>query len=250
MGALLARLKVEIVVASAADARAAHAGGAARLELVTGLDLGGLTPSAGLIHAVMEATPLPVMAMLRPRQSGMVYDADDIDTMRRDARYLAQVGCPGAVFGVLTPQRDIDRDAMARVMEAAPDLEWVCHRAFDIVRNPAQALEDLISLGVRRVLTSGGRASWLDGTEQLRSLVAQAQGRIEVMVCGGVRAENIAQISGLTGSTLAHLAPLAPGIDPGIPETDLTFGRPEPRPEAEYPVVRAEDVSAVVEAAL
>ncbi|MDX1932095.1 MAG: copper homeostasis protein CutC [Capsulimonadales bacterium] len=203
-------MSVEIVCQSVADAGNAREGGADRIELCSALALGGLTPTVGLLTAVRNAVPLPIMAMIRPRPGGFVYSSDELDQMATDARLLRENGADGLVFGCLTESRTLDVDACRRLRDLAGDGETVFHRAFDGVLDPIAALERLIELGITRLLTSGSKPTAAEGIPLLRTLVERAADRIEILPGGGIRAHNARLILEATGATQLHLAPLTP----------------------------------------
>jgi len=184
---------IEVAVETVDDARVAHAEGADRLELSAALELGGLTPSVGTLLEMREATPLPVVVMIRPRAGGFVYSAGEFSTMLRDVDAAVGHGAAGVVFGVLTAAGGIDVDRTRKVVErVAGRGEVVFHRAFDLLADPLAGLEQLIELRAKRVLTSGGRANVVEGTEMIGRLVQRAARRIEVLAGGGVTPANVA----------------------------------------------------------
>ncbi|GDY02754.1 copper homeostasis protein CutC [Planctomycetota bacterium] len=197
---------VEIVVDSVAGALAAQRGGAHRLEVCMGLAEGGLTPSLGLLRAIKAAVDLPVMAMVRPRGGDFLYDASEFSIMRADAESLLAAGADGLVFGVLDATGRVDFARMKELVHAAAGKPVTCHRAFDVTADAAQALEDLIALGVKRVLTSGQQSSALLGAALIQTLVTLARGRIGVLAGGGLRANNVAGFLARTGVSEIHLS--------------------------------------------
>lgn len=207
---------LEVCVGSVADALAAQQSGADRIELCSALELGGLTPSLGLLEGVLDAVNLPVVVMLRPRGGGFAYDSDEWFAMLRDASHLIRAGASGIVFGALTAERGIEAEQVRRLVDAAAGGETVFHRAFDFVADPAAALEELISLGVTRVLTTGGAPSAVEGAESLRRLIDQAKGRIEVLPGGGVTAGGVGQLVRRTGCTQVHIGAATSAWDPSI----------------------------------
>src|SRR5438067_10431318 len=143
------RILLEVIVSSLDDARAAAAGGADRFGLCSALALGGLTPSLGTLAAIKAETAVPVMCMLRPREGGMAYTDGETAVIERDGDLALQAGADGLVFGFLTPEGDVDVPRCRRLLARAaqkPGLQLVFHRAFDVVRDPAAALEQLIDL--------------------------------------------------------------------------------------------------------
>lgn len=200
----MARPLLEIAANSLASALAAQAGGADRVELCTGLELGGLTPSAAQIARVRERLGIPVYVLIRPRAGDFLYSDDELATMQQDIETCLSIGCDGVVFGVLDADGRVDVARCQPLLAAAGGMGVTFHRAFDMTRDLPQALEDVISLGAERVLTSGGAASAITGAESIRRLVAQAAGRIVVMPGAGIQASNLAGLVRTTGATEFH----------------------------------------------
>lgn len=201
---------VEIAVQDVAGVRVALAEGADRVELCAALGLGGLTPSAGLVaKAVEEAAEAGrsgfVHVLVRPRGGGFVYDADELETTLADIRFARQAGAGGVVVGALDEAGRIDREAIARFVDAAGDLELTFHRAFDTLADPEAAAESLIELGAVRVLTSGGASRSIDGVDALRALAQRVGGRLQVMAGGGVRVQDIPALTA-AGVDAVHLS--------------------------------------------
>jgi copper homeostasis protein len=196
---------VEACVDSVESAIAAERGGAGRLELCDSLHDGGTTPSAGMIAAVKHAVDIPVFVIVRPRGGGFVYTDAELDVMRRDIEAAARLGADGIVLGALTRQADVDADRTRRLLDVAPGLPATFHRAFDLVRDQRVALESIVTLGVARVLTSGGAASALDGASTIADLVRQSSNRVTLMAGGGVREENVSEIVRRSGVREVHV---------------------------------------------
>ncbi|MGH8777437.1 copper homeostasis protein CutC [Paraburkholderia sp.] len=168
---------LEVIATTVADARLAAQAGADRLELVTAMGEGGLTPSIGLIESVVDAVAIPVNVIVRPHSRSFVFDANDHTVMARDVRAISAVGAHGVVIGMLTPSREIDREGLARLIDAADGLAVTFHRAFDETRDLHEALDVLLGFdAVTNVLTSGGRPSVLQSVDTIRTLVARAAG--------------------------------------------------------------------------
>lgn len=195
---------LEICAASLPSAQAAQAGGAHRIELCQALELGGLTPSHGLIREVQAQVSIPVFVLIRPRAGGFVYNSDELAIMRVDIEICRQLGCMGVVLGALTASGHVDMGACQGLINAAGGLDVTFHRAFDACPDQAQALEDVIALGCQRVLTSGGQATAVAGQNQLAALVAQAAGRISVMPGAGITGANIQALATATGAQEFH----------------------------------------------
>ena len=187
-------------------------GGAERIELCQALPLDGLTPSIGLQKQVRKAFPqLLIHILIRAREGDFVYDDDEVAIMEADIREAVEAGADGIVCGALTADGDVDTAAIQRWMAAAQGLPVTFHRAFDHTRDPQQALEQLVELGVARVLTTGGRLA--DGTiartaeegiSALRALVQQAAGRITIMPGCGINSLNAKKIIEATGAREIH----------------------------------------------
>ncbi|MGE8160510.1 copper homeostasis protein CutC [Paraburkholderia sp. NPDC080076] len=168
---------LEVIATTVADARLAAQAGADRLELVTAMGEGGLTPSLGLIEAVVAAVEIPVNVIVRPHSRSFVYDADDYAVMLRDVRAVKAAGANGVVIGMLNAAGEIDREGLARAIDAADGLAVTFHRAFDEARDLRQSLDVLLGFeAVTNVLTSGGQASVLHAEATIRELVQQAAG--------------------------------------------------------------------------
>lgn len=195
---------IEVAVSGVEDATTAAAAGADRLELCSALALGGLTPSLGTFQAVKQAVSIPIVTMIRPREGGFVYPASDLAVMERDAELYLSGGAAGIVFGCLTESRRIDIGSIERFVRLARGKQTVFHRAFDLLDDPIQGLEELIGLGVQRVLTSGGQASAPSGASQIARLIERARGRIEILPGGGITEENAAALIQQTGARQVH----------------------------------------------
>jgi len=197
---------VEVCVESVAGAYAAVVGGADRIELCAHLDAGGLTPSAGLCEAVCAAVNVPVVAMVRPRAGDFLYEGGEVDVMVRDIEALRAAGAAGVVTGALTADGDVDRRRVAEFVDVADGLPVTFHRAFDVCRDAAAAVEDLAAAGVTRLLSSGQKASAPEGKHRLREVVELAAGRLQVIAGAGVRADNVVRLVEFTGVSEVHLS--------------------------------------------
>jgi copper homeostasis protein len=185
---------LEVIATTVADARLAVQAGADRLELITAMGEGGLTPSLGLIEAVVADAGCPVNVIVRPHSRNFVFDADDYSVMLRDVRAVKAAGAHGVVIGMLTPDGEIDREGLARAIDAAEGLAITFHRAFDETRDQRRALDVLLGFdAVTNVLTSGGKPSVLHAEATIRALVAQAEGsHCTVLAGAGLTVEAVA----------------------------------------------------------
>ncbi|WP_109125788.1 copper homeostasis protein CutC [Dyella sp. C11] len=200
----MTRRLLEVAANSVASARAAQAGGADRIELCTGLELGGLTPSMAQVGRAREHLDIPLYVLIRPRAGDFLYSDDELETMQRDIEACLTLGCDGVVFGVLDAEGAVDVARCRPLLDAAGGMGVTFHRAFDMARDAGQALEDVIALGAERVLTSGAAPSVLQGADTIRQLLRQAAGRIVVMSGAGINAANVTQLATATGALEFH----------------------------------------------
>ena len=197
--------KIEVCCSSIDEAREAEAGGAIRIELCSAITCGGVTPSHGTIKSIVDANlNLDVNVLIRSREGGFCYTPSEVDTMCQDIEFCREAGVDGVVIGALTADGGIDIEACQKMSAAAGDMSITFHRAFDMCRNPMQALEDIISLGCDRILTSGQAATALAGAPLLKELVEASAGRLKIMPGCGVNAENAAAILDACGAQEIH----------------------------------------------
>jgi copper homeostasis protein len=199
------RVLVEVAVDSLDGADAAAQGGADRIELCAALHDGGLTPGPGLLELALQRR-LPVMAMARPRPGDFLYTAAEFATLLRDVAAIKAAGAAGVVSGVLRQDAGVDRERMREVLAMAAPLPVTFHRAFDLCPDAEAALQELIELGVSRVLTSGQAASAPLGSTLIARLVQRAQGRIAVVAGAGVRPDSVVALVRATGVGEVHLS--------------------------------------------
>jgi copper homeostasis protein len=185
---------LEICLSSADSARAAQEGGAVRVELCDNLVEGGTTPSLGMVRATRRAIGIDLMVMIRPRGGDFCYTPAEVEAMEADIDVARAEGAQGVVFGMLSPDGTVDRELTARLVRRAGNLWVTFHRAFDMTRDPLEALETLIELGVQRVLTSGQEPTVLEGLDLITRLVQRAGDRIVVLPGGGITPGNVQQI--------------------------------------------------------
>lgn len=206
-------MRFEVCVTSAAAVKAAIDAGADRVELCADLAVGGTTPSAGLIEwAAAASTPqLAVHVLIRPRGGGFVYTAAEASVMHRDIAFAKAAGADGVVIGALTPSGTVDVPLCAGLVAAARPLSVTFHRAIDESSDQAAALEDVLALGVDRLLTSGGAATALDGADVIAAQVRRAAGRLTILAGGGVTESAAAELVRRTGVTELHFSARANG---------------------------------------
>lgn len=183
---------LEIIASHPEACLTAERGGATRLELCSALQVGGVTPSLSLAEFAVERTKCEVAVLIRNREGGFVYNAEDIKLMANDIRRFADKGVNAVVVGALTPDGDIDVEALRLFKKAAlrGKVELAFHRAFDVCRNPLEALSILEQEGVSRLLTSGQHATCVEGIENLVQYAKQVT-ELRIMPGSGLRASNI-----------------------------------------------------------
>ncbi|MCG5078055.1 copper homeostasis protein CutC [Paraburkholderia tagetis] len=209
---------LEVCVDSMDGLEAAIAGGADRIELCSALDLGGLTSTPGLIAAAARA-PIPVYAMIRPHARSFEWSPADTAAMLAEIDAVRAAGLAGVVLGAALPGGSLDVALLRTLCEHARGLGTTLHRVFDLVPDPAHALEEAVALNFERILTSGGAARATDGLAVLADLARRAAGRIVIMPGSGVAADNVARIVEATGATEVHAScreALAPGESKGV----------------------------------
>jgi copper homeostasis protein len=242
-------LVFEICVDSVDAALAAQEGGGDRVELCADLLEGGTTPSAGTVQLALETLRIPVNVIIRPRGGDFCYSATEFEVMRRDVKLAKSWGANGVVIGILHPNGTVDVDRTRALVEAARPLSVTFHRAFDVTRDPFEALDTLIGLGINRVLTSGQEPSVLEGLDLIANLVKRAGDRIIVMPGGGITARNIAKIAAGSGAREFHFAAL--GAAEGrmaYRNTRVFMGGELRSPEYTLSVTNPADVGAVIAA--
>jgi copper homeostasis protein len=199
---------IEVCVEGIDGLLAAQEAGADRVELCASLLEGGLTPSLGTVRTALDLATVPFHVIVRPRGGDFLYSDAEFHSMLADVEALSQLGVAGVVVGCLKPDGTIDEKRMAALVEAAGPLAVTCHRAFDMTRDPSEALEALIRCGVGRVLTSGQRDTAVEGAGLLAELVRQAADRIIILGCGALTPDDIAGVRHETGLTELHFAAL------------------------------------------
>jgi copper homeostasis protein len=239
----MSAVKLEICTASVEDCVKAEAGGADRVELNCALMLGGLTPSLGAVREARAAVRLPIIVMIRPRAAGFCYSRTEFAVMRRDAEMALAEKADGIAFGFLQANGKLDLKRCRQMIKLAAGRQTVFHRAFDVVRDPLTALEQLIDLGVTRVMTSGQEASAYNGAPQIAEYIRRAAGRIEVLPAGGINRFTVADVVQRTGCEQVHASLSTISSDrstSGRPQ--VSFGGTVRQSEQEFTVTDADAV--------
>lgn len=185
---------IEICLESVESVIAAEKGGADRVELCSDLFEGGLTPTIGTVKTALRKSNIKINAMIRPRGGDFCYSDEEFEVMKEDIKAFKETGINGIVFGILTPEGDVDVKRSKEIIELARPLAVTFHRAFDMTRDPYKSLEELIELGVDRVLTSGQEATVPEGADLLEELVQIAGDRIIVMPGCGITERNFPKL--------------------------------------------------------
>lgn len=202
-------MTIEIVVYNLESAMRAQEGGADRIELCDNPGEGGTTPSLGIIEGVRQNTSIDVYVMIRPRGGDFLYSNYEFHAMKRDITQCQKLSVDGFVFGLLTPEGTIDKKRCQELIARARPLKVTCHRAFDMTRDPFEALEDCIEVGFDRILTSGHETQAFAGRDLIAELVRKADGRIAIMAGSGVNESNVQELVSVTGVREVHFSATA-----------------------------------------
>lgn len=197
---------LEICVDSIASALKAQEGGADRIELCDNLAQGGITPSAGKIAQAKRLLHIPVMVLIRPRKGDFLYSDLEFELMLDDISRAKELGADGIVSGVLHKDGSIDTVRTSWLVEAARPLPFTFHRAFDMCKEPWEAIHQLAHLHVARILTSGLRPTALEGIEHLKTFAELANNRITILACSEVTPETIDPLLQIAGLQEFHAA--------------------------------------------
>lgn len=185
---------LEACIENYSEAKKAEGAGASRIELCENLAVGGTTPSYGTIQLCCIDLKIPIACMIRPRGGDFVYTDQEFDIMKTDIGICKRLGVQGVVFGLLTNDRKIDIEKTKELVQLAQPMQTVFHKAFDELTDPFEGLEQLIKMGITRVLTSGTKETALEGQDILRKLIQQAADRISILVAGRVTHENLTDL--------------------------------------------------------
>ena len=183
-------MHLEICTNSYQSAKNAQIAGAHRIELCSELSVGGITPSHGLIQRVISELDIETYVLIRPRSGNFCYSEDEFEIIKKDIEVCKNIGCHGIVSGILNRDKTIDIKRTQELVELSKPLSFTFHRAFDVVPNAHDTLEQLIDIGVDRVLTSGQHSKAIQGIEKLKKLNTQAQNRITILVGSGINSDN------------------------------------------------------------
>lgn len=206
------KVLLEVVVCTLDDAQRACDAGADRLEVVSAISEGGLTPSLGTFRQIRRHCRVPMVTMIRPRGGGFTYSDNELETMREDAKVFKDEGADGLVTGFLTESGQIDETKLKTLLEIAGNVPVVYHRAFDLSRDHESSLRTLGRLGVHRILTGGGHQLAIDGVDNLAHW--RQRYPIQILAGGGIRQGNAVDIVRRSLVDQVHLGPFLPFEDP------------------------------------
>lgn len=200
------KIKIEVCVDSIQSAIAAQRGGADRIELCDNLSSGGTTPSLASIELTRKYLDIDINVLIRPRSGDFCYSHYEFEILKRDIDIAKEMGANGIVTGILTPNGDIDIKRMEEVMEVSESLSVTFHRAFDMTRDPYEALKSLIALRVNRILTSGQSKSAIEGIDLIQKLINNARDSLIILPGGGINPGNLHRILSVSGIKEVHLS--------------------------------------------
>ena len=199
------KILIEVCVNSVQSAIEAQRGGALRVELCDNLYDGGTTPSSGAIEAARKYLSITLNVIIRPRGADFLYSDIEFETMKSNIIRSRDLGADGVVFGFLDADGAVNKEQTQEMVELAGPMSTTFHRAFDMTNDPFEALEDLVSAGVDRILTSGQRPSAMEGIELLAALVEKAADRIVIMPGVGIDKTNIGKLVATTKAREFHV---------------------------------------------
>ncbi len=199
----------EIVVYNIESALKAQEGGADRIELCDNPGEGGTTPSFGTIESVRQNVNLDVFVMIRPRGGDFLYSNYEFHSMKHDIHQCQKISVDGVVFGILNEDGTIDKKRCKALIDSARPLKVTCHRAFDMTRDPFEAMEDCIEVGFDRILTAGQQPQALAGASLIGELIKKATGRIAIMPGSGVNENTVQEILRKSGASEIHFSATA-----------------------------------------
>lgn len=197
---------LEVCADSAQSAIAAQKGGAGRIELCADLVVGGTSPSQALFKQVRKYTDLKIRTLLRPRFGDFCYDEYEFQVIKEEVEMFRDLGADGVVIGILRPDGSLNMEQMEELVKAAGGIGITLHRAFDVCRDPYEALEQSISLGIDTILTSGQKSSAWEGRDLLADLMKKSAGRIDILAGAGISPDVIKKLAPCTGIRSFHMS--------------------------------------------
>ena len=246
----MSNILIEVCVTSVQSCIHAQLGGALRVELCDNLFEGGTTPSPGTIKLARKKLDIGLFVMIRPRGGDFCYSDIEFEIMKEDVKAAVDLGADGIVAGILLPDGSMDIERMSILRVLAKDIGFTCHRAFDMTIDKFSALEDLISIGTERILTSGGKNKAPEGAGQIKEVIAKADGRLLIMPGSGVNEDTIVDLKNNTGATEFHVT--GRSLYPGMMKfrnPDISMGDNKDVPEYDQWITDPERIRKIVELA-
>ena len=194
----------EACVESFEKALEAQSNGANRIELCENLAVGGTTPSYGTVKICLEKLNIPIFPMIRARGGNFVYSKDEIEIMKEDIKIFKELGVKGVVLGCLTSDNKIDLELTKELVDLAYPMEVTFHKAIDEILNPLDYIDDLVNIDIKRILTSGGEATALEGKDLINEMIKKSNGRLKIVVAGKVTKGNLNGLSNLISADEFH----------------------------------------------
>ena len=194
----------EACVESFEKALEAQNNGANRIELCENLAVGGTTPSYGTVKVCLEKLDIPIFPMIRARGGSFIYSKDEIEIMKEDIKIFKELGVKGVVLGCLTSDNKIDLELTKKLVNLAYPMEVTFHKAIDEIQNPLDYIDNLINIGIKRILTSGGKVTALEGKDLINEMIKKSNGRLKIVVAGKVTKENLNELSNLISANEFH----------------------------------------------
>lgn len=239
-------IKLEICCASAADGINAFNGGADRIEFNSAIAYGGLTPALADLKILKNKVPVPVMVMIRPRSGGFCYSEVEFESMKKTAELAVKFGADGLVFGILKENGEVDIARNKILKEIAGDKITVFHRAFDVTRDPFEAIDKIKKIGIDRILTSAQSNKVADNLSLAKEILEYAEPDLEIILAGGIRDHNLKKIIDRTGCSQVHLSAFIEKEDKSMLGKELKFNS-SCIPEAKYKLIDSKKVKDVKE---
>ena len=194
----------EACVESFEKALEAQNKGANRIELCENLAVGGTTPSYGTVKICLEKLNIPIFPMVRARGGNFNYSKDEIEIMKEDIKLFKEIGVKGIVLGCLTNDNKIDLETTTELVDLAYPMEVTFHKAIDEISSPLDYIDALIDIGIKRILTSGGKATALEGKDLINDMIRKSNKKLKIVVAGKVTKENLSELSSLISSDEFH----------------------------------------------
>lgn len=195
MNRMKGNIKKEACVSSLAEAIEAERRGADQIELCSHLELDGLTPAASLIQECMSQLSIPVKVMVRPKAGSFVCDVLDLGNLVTDIKMMKNLGVAHIVLGVITPNSEVDIEALKLLMEHTKDMSITFHKAIDLCIDPVREVKRLIELqGIHSILTSGGSSTAIEGIPTLKQMSQTSGEKIQIIPAGNITDLNLNSI--------------------------------------------------------